>query len=380
VGGYSVDVSIIIVNFNSGAYLSGCLDSLMAQRPAGLDVEYLVVDSASTLDQKPFLGEARRRGARLVEMEQNRGYAGGCNHGLGASEGRFVFFLNADILALDGCIGRLVDYLAGHPDAGVIEPRTFLDPACVFIIPEIRDLNRWELLLHGCARLSGRLARRMSLRRTRNTLPWWRASRPIAVKTLTGAFLCARREVLDRVGGFDEGFSLFYEDTDLFRRIRNAGLRIVLVPEARAVHFAHRSIATVWEEAHRKMRAGRARYIRKHLGPLTACCTAALARAGGLSSRLLTRSEPGRAIDLGAPDAPPELSWEGSRGPYLLEIALDPHFTLAAGHLGEGTGFSFPPETWASLLPAEYFLRALEPERLEEMGCWRIRKTGNGST
>jgi GT2 family glycosyltransferase len=369
-----MDISIIIVNFNSGEYLAGCLDSLKAQALDGLEVEHLVVDSRSTVDQATFLEEARMRGARIIAMDRNLGYAGGCNRGLRESSGRFVFFLNADVLAVGDCLGPLIEYLRIHPEAGLIEPRTFLDGACAFIIPEIHDLTRWELFLSGCARVSGRLAHRLSLRRVRRTLRCWQATGPISMRTLSGAFLGTRREVLDRIGVFDEGFPLFYEDTDLFHRMRDGGMQIVLVPEAQAVHLAHRSIATVWNEAMAKMRAGRERFIRKHMGRLTLFMNRMWERMAALSNRIHPPRVHGDPVDLGEVGAPPEVRWDAPPGPYLLELALDPHFNLAAGHFGEGNSHAFSPETWASLLPGTYYLRALEIANLREAGRWKIQK------
>ena len=75
------DVSIVVVNFNSGAYLPGCLGSIARQELDGLELELLVVDNASPTDQTAALAEAEAAGARVLRQSENTGYAGGCNRG-----------------------------------------------------------------------------------------------------------------------------------------------------------------------------------------------------------------------------------------------------------------------------------------------------------
>ena len=369
-----MDVSIIIVNFNSGELLAGCLDSLSGQLPAGLGVEHIVVDSRSSTDQSAYLEDASSRGARVFETDRNLGYAGGCNRGLCVSSGRHVFFLNADVFAAQNCLGPMIRHLDADPGVGLIEPRTFLDLPRTFIIPEIFEPARTELFLSGLARLSARAARCLSFRRVQKSLRFWQATEPIDVAALSGAFLGTRREVMERIKGFDEGYPLFYEDTDLFRRVRDAGMRLVLHPGAEAVHLAHRSVATVWDEAMQKMRFGRERYIKKHMGLFTLLFNRALERLIAMRTRIHALKAFDGMVDLGSSTEPIELKWEGAGGEYLLEIALDPHFVLAAALFSEGDGYRFSRETWASFLSGEYYLRALRMPGLEELGCWKIRK------
>jgi GT2 family glycosyltransferase len=370
----SADLSIIIVNFNSGEYLAGCIASLKAQPLDGLRVEYLVVDCASTMDQKYWLDGAAQQDVQVMALERNRGYAGGCNHGLARSSGRIVFFLNADVAAVGDCMNPLVAFLMEQPDVGIVEPRTFLDANCAFIIPEIHELTRWELLTGGVGRLTGRLAQRMSLRRIRRTLPMWQAQDPITLKTLSGAFMGTRREVIEGVGGFDEKFPLFYEDSDLFQRMRSAGFRLVLFPRSRAIHFAHRSVATVWDEAMAKHRDSREKYIKKHLGRLTSLGNRLMERALGRLHRIRTPKPCKEASDLGALSTPPRLQWPGPGGPHLLELALDPFFNLAAAAFCNGNEFGLAQESWDSLIPGEYHFRALELNGLRERGRWKVTK------
>ena len=369
-----MDVSYLLVNFNTGRFLPGAIASLMQQDLGGRQAEVVVVDSCSTIDQSVHLAAARAQGARVVQMTENRGYGGGCNRGLRESTGRIVFFLNADVLAGANCIVPLVQVLEEQAEVGLVEPRTYIDPACEFAVPEIMELTRLELLRTAGVRLSAALTRRYVRRRVRRALPHWRATAPMAVRTLSGAFLGSRRETMQLLGGFDEGFPLYYEDSDLFRRTLASGRSLVFLPLSRAVHFAHRSAATVADEAHGKWRRGRDRYIARHLGPFSLVAERLLGRLASGLERRGRRPSADKLVDLGPLREPPVLRWGVRPGPFLLEFAFDSRFLLAAGHLGEGDSHVFSAETWASLRSGEFFMRALDPESLREHGRWRIVK------
>src|SRR5262245_11019207 len=112
----SAEVSIVIVNFNSGAFLAGLLESLSPERQGGLAAEIVVVDNASPEDQSLALADAEARGARVLRLTQNTGYAGGCNRGAAATRGRFLLLLNADVVADPGALHILVRHLECHSE------------------------------------------------------------------------------------------------------------------------------------------------------------------------------------------------------------------------------------------------------------------------
>lgn len=145
------DVAVVIVNFNSGSYLTGCVESL-AEPSQGIAREIVVVDDASTVDQAEHLAEAEARGARVLRLPQNTGYAGGCNRGVAATRGRFVLLLNADVVACAGALPALVRFLAERPDFALIEPRCYVDAG--------RDWQQPEFFLSHDRDVGGEVQRR----------------------------------------------------------------------------------------------------------------------------------------------------------------------------------------------------------------------------
>jgi GT2 family glycosyltransferase len=364
------DVSAIVVNFNSGEYLVPCIESLVRDAAGALRLEPVVVENASTVDQARHLEAARRLGARVLHAPRNLGYGGGCNLGARETSGRLLLFLNADVKACSGCLAPLARLLDADADLAFVEPRTYADDGLVFRIPEIEPLTPQSIARQTLARLSGAAALRESLRRTRAALPGWRATQPRRQRTLTGAFLMGRRETVDRLGGFDEGFPLYFEDADLFRRCGRAGLGLAMVPAAEAVHYSHRSVATAWTDSMTSWRVGRERWLRTAFGR----SAVALDRACESVVTAIGRVHRPRAVDvfdeLGARVQSPELELGGEPGPFLLELAIDPGFLLAAGHFGAGARLRFPDATWRSLLPVRHFVRALDPQSLALRGAW----------
>jgi len=367
------ELSVVIVNFNSGSYLAGCLQSLGASFRSAGEPEVVVVDNASTQDQTADLAAAEKRGARVLRLERNTGYAGGCNRGAAATAGPFVFLLNADVVVCPGALPVLARFLAQHPEVGLAEPRCFVDAGRAWRQPEFSVLTPREVLSAGLGRVSGRLARRRGLRALRRQLAGWRASTARECEALSGAFLATRREVLDRVGGLDEAYPLAFEDTDLFLRVREAGWKLALVPEAEAIHFGHRSRITVLAEAHEKHDLGRRRFLRAHHGRAAEWLDRATERFEALARRVHVPRPRDRFVELGSAREPLALELEGPPGPFVIQLAMDPFFDLAVGHIGTGASYTFSPATWRSLLPAPYFARAFALESLAPRGAWSFR-------
>jgi GT2 family glycosyltransferase len=215
--------SIVVVNWNAGAALGGCLASLAAERAAG--AELILVDNAST-DGSTVVARREHPDLRVVETGGNLGFGGGANRGAAAARGEIVVFLNPDARALPGAIATLVDTLLGVPGAGIaggglVDGRGRWAPASARFAPVP------HLLLDTTV---GRLGTRL-----------WRM--PRAVDWVYGTFMAVRRDLFRQLGGFDARYFMYGEDLDLCYRAGRLGARTILVPAARAVHGGNLSAA-----------------------------------------------------------------------------------------------------------------------------------------
>jgi GT2 family glycosyltransferase len=198
--------------------------------------------------------------ARLIELDENAGYARANNIGIAAATGRNVLLLNSDCFLGRGALAELLAGLERHPEAAGVGPR-LLNPdgtlqRSAWPFPRPGRLLLEALLLHRPLARLGLL----------EDLRTWKHDEERAVDFLIGACLLVRRDALAEIGGFDEGFWLYGEEADLCARLARRGRRIVLVPDARAVHVggaSSRGSTTRLRHFYR----GQKNFLRKHGGP-----------------------------------------------------------------------------------------------------------------
>ena len=257
--GALTDLSVIVVNWNTCRLLEACLQSVEAARQ-DLAVDVLVVDNGST-DGSVELVRERFPADELIANAGNRGYAGANNQAVERARGRYLFLLNSDAEVETAALRALVAYADDHPEAGVIGPKllnpdgTLQPSGGRFPTPASTVAS-----LLGLNRLTGR--------------PRYGTGRdysvPAEVDEVSGAAMLIRREVIDQVGGLDEGFAWGYEDVDYCLRARRAGWRVHYVPDARVMHHWGGTQRLAPAPTILKAIAGRRRYFEKHYGRLTA--------------------------------------------------------------------------------------------------------------
>lgn len=256
-------VSLVIVCHRSSRVLSPCLESFRREaEAAGFDAESIAVEHSEDAAE---LARVKAAGVdRLIERP-NRGYAAGLNAGAAEARGDVVLLANPDIVFFPGSLGALVDGVSRGFD--VVGPRFVWDEDGAVLLPDAEDPSpRAEL---------GRALRRRSPTIWRTTLnrsldrAWslWTAGETLPVACLRGALLAVTPDTLSRYGPFDEGYFLYYEETEWLWRARRDGARLALVADAGVVHrwghaTARRSDRGAVEEASRQ------RFFRRNYGLL----------------------------------------------------------------------------------------------------------------
>ena len=244
-------VSILIVNYQCGAYLAECLQSLFATPPR-CSFEVIVVDNASTDDS---IARAQALGLPVTWqlLKENTGFGPGNNLAAESAAGTYLLLLNPDTIVVEDSITPLVEYRRTHPDVGLAGGHH-----------EGRG-GGWQLSFGFPLTVWHEFEYALSPQRFWGRLPGEAPAVPTEVGWLAGSFLAMPRALKERIGLFDTGFFLNDEDIDLAFRVRKAGYRVVYVPARGLRHFGGVSRPFLENEpaaVHRSRRY----FYRKHYG------------------------------------------------------------------------------------------------------------------
>jgi len=237
-----VDLSVIIVNYNTADFLGRCLTSVARQ--TDVNVEVVVVDNCSK-DGSPDFVRGKFPWMRLIANDQNLGFSQANNQALKECNGKYVYFLNPDTEVRFGAFKNMVDFMDSHPRVGLAGTQLVNPDGSLQSSVEIR--------------YPGQRHARNELISLKGDIAW-----------VMGSSMIARSEVIRDINGFDEHFFLYGEDLDLCLRIRKSGWIIEYIPEAVVVHWGGKSERNnlpveVWEK---KIRA-EALFYQKHYSPKT---------------------------------------------------------------------------------------------------------------
>lgn len=257
------DLSIIIVNWNVGDLLRACLLSIARGRGA-LEIEVIVVDSASS-DGSMAMVQREFPWVRLIGCQENVGFPKGNNLGLATAHGRFLYLLNPDTEIVGDALGVMVDYMTQHPDMGVVGAQLLYADGRIQ-----SSRRRFPSVLTGLFESTWLqpLAPRQLLR---HYYAQDLSDDQVAdVDWVMGASLMVRREVYDQVGGMDEAYFMYSEELDWCRRIKDAGWRVVYLPQAQVIHHEGKSSEQAVTARHVNFNRAKLRYFRKYHGRFAA--------------------------------------------------------------------------------------------------------------
>jgi len=234
-----VDVSIVIVSFNTRSLTRQCLESIQ-HHAKGIRHEVFVIDNAST-DGSADMVAAEFSWVHLIRMTENKGFAGGNSPGMKRAMGRYVLLLNSDAFLATGVLESTLSYLDQNPKIGILgckltNPDGSMQPSAR-MLPG--PLNK---ILHITG-LAARFPKSKFFGRVDYT--WWDHSEPRSVGWVVGAFFLIRRETMQDIGFLDDRYFLYFEEIDYCLTARRAGWDVVFYPYARVVHLGGQSTVKV---------------------------------------------------------------------------------------------------------------------------------------
>ncbi len=245
------DLTICVVNYNTRELLSNCLTSIF-QKVKGVDFQVVVVDNASSDGSREML-QSKFPQVKVIANTENAGFTRANNQAIAASQSRYVLLLNSDTIVVSDVLSEMKSFLDAHPEAaavscrllradGSIQPYSYRRPTLSLLLFQILGLKR---LLPSSEAGRKRLAR-LSGGNVRSYLGDAGITVPIEAEVVSGACLFFRREVLERVGPFDENIFFGPDDQDFCLRLRKAGWKIFVLPTAGGMHLVGQSAQKQW--------------------------------------------------------------------------------------------------------------------------------------
>lgn len=227
----AVDLTVIIINWNSCTFLRDCLESI-EKNPPNFSFEVIVIDNAS-FDGSAEMVRREFPNVRYVQSPENLGFSCGNNAAAVSSTGRILLFLNPDTKILGNALATMKECLDSHQDAGILgchilnsdgSVQTSAVQAFPTILNQMLDadvLREWfpRSPLWGNAALFSR------------------GADPVIVDTVSGACLMIRRDVFEQIGGFSKNYFMYSEDVDICHKAHLAGWRTYYLPTASIIHY-----------------------------------------------------------------------------------------------------------------------------------------------
>ncbi len=253
-----MDVSVIIVNWNTKELLRDCLSSVY-EHAGDIDYEIIVIDNAS-IDGSAEMVKNDFQQVILMENSDNRGFATANNQGMAVAKGRYMLLLNSDTVVLDNAIANIVNFADENPQIAVtgcrvLNPDRTLQRTC-FMFPSVLNMllsSTYLYKLFPKNRFFGR-----------EQMTWWNRNDVRQVDVVTGCFMLVRREAIDQVGMMDEQFFMYGEETDWCYRFREEGWKVMFAPVGQIIHFGGQSTAQKPVAMIVQLRLSILKFMKKH--------------------------------------------------------------------------------------------------------------------
>lgn len=250
-----MNTSIIIVNYNGLRFTQQCLESLFRFHAPGT-VEVIVVDNNSSdgsQNELPRLFPA----INLIPLPENRGFGAANNIGAKKAKGDFLFFVNNDTIFKDETVVALQRMFLNQSELGIVGPKLLNEDGTFQ-----RSFGEFPSIRNEFAekRMAGNHSAEEST-----------SEQPVRKDWVTGAAFMIKRGLFEAVGGFDDGFFMYFEDIDLCRTLAKKGLSSLYVPAVAMIHLGGKSYGAKDRRITMEYRRSQLRYYDKHNSWIQRC-------------------------------------------------------------------------------------------------------------
>lgn len=363
----------IIVNYKSADLTQRAVQSVLESESLG-PVQVVVVDNSEDEDEAGKLRLNLPPSVTVLVNPENIGFGRACNQAFDHFSGEFVLLINPDARLLPGCLLRLQKTLSSAERVAAVGPQAFWDDGLSYFLPpayppSLFFLNPFLATLNP----QGKVNRLLSSFWRSHAIKVWRSEQPIRVNSLSGGHVLLKREAIKRSGGFfDTRFFLYFEDTDLFFRLRKAGFILLMEPRAAAVHHYDQCDQENLEKKRFHMNVSYQIFLEKHNRRWRSNFNKALG--------LLRTPAQQNAKDMKKPDflSPFRFvvpaKWHGG---WLFEWSPNVNFIPSVGHFGSGSSLTFTKKYWSMLTKGQYFGRLGSSRKFGscvQVASWRVER------
>lgn len=229
-----MDVSVVIVNYNTRSYLDACLSSVYMQTTCSHEI--FVIDNNST-DGSIEMVKTKYPSVHLIINDHNAGFAKANNQGFRKARGKYFFMLNPDTVVMDNAIDKLVNFMEHYKEVGICSPKNVgNDGELQFNCDHFPSI--WNIFCEYF-NLNNLFPQFQLFRRSR--MQYWDYSSRRSVDRVMGCSLLIRADIYKSLNGLDEKYFMYFEETDLCYRTFKNGFQTIFMPEAVIVHHGGQS-------------------------------------------------------------------------------------------------------------------------------------------
>jgi GT2 family glycosyltransferase len=351
----------IIVNYKSVDLTLRAVQSVLDSQSLG-PVAVAVVDNSEDEGEVKKLRQALPSSASLRVSPRNVGFGRACNLAFEGFRGDAVLLLNPDARLLAGCLKRLQETLFLFEKAGAVSSHLFWDEECRFYLPASYPPTYLPFQhVLATAPPEASFTRVLSGWWRRHSIKVWGSVSPMRVGNLSGGLVLLKTEAVRSAGGlFDPRFFLYFEDTDLFVRIKKAGFSLMVEPRAQAIHNYDQCGQQDLEQKRSFMAESRQLFLQKY-------CRGWRRGANKMISGIKWFSGNAKCTFASPQFTQPFIlqTPDSIQDGWLFEVSPNPNFIPSAGLFGNGPSIEFPESCWRLLAPGQYFGRIGRPKGVE---------------
>lgn len=223
----AMDVSVIIVNYNTRQLLCDCLESIRG-KTEGVDYEVIVVDNDSRDDSREVV-TSRFPWVKWIQSDENLGFGRANNLGMEYAQGKYFFFLNSDTLLVNNALLEFYRYSEANPGFGAL--------GCILYGKDMKPCHSYGRFPTQGQVLKETLAKYLRFLKDKSKFHPEKTNSPICVDYITGADLWVPRSVFEKVGGFDPKYFMYFEESDWQCRMKKSGFDRIIIPGPEIIHL-----------------------------------------------------------------------------------------------------------------------------------------------